>query len=58
MGLRQVVTSFALFLLRRLLGIVVLVWVVTLAAFALFRLGVPSQLADIQINAQLGRGEP
>jgi len=52
------VTSFALFLLRRLLGIVVLVWVVTLAAFALFRLGVPSQLADIQINAQLGRGEP
>jgi peptide/nickel transport system permease protein len=57
-GLRQVVTSFALFLLRRLLGIVVLVWVVTLAAFGLFRLGVPSQLADTQINAQLGRGEP
>ena len=51
-------TGFALFLLRRLLGIVVLVWVVTLAAFALFRLGVPSQLADTQINAQLGQGEP
>ena len=57
-GLRQVVTSFALFMLRRLLGIVVLVWVVTLAAFVLFRLGVPSQLADTQINAQLGRGAP
>jgi peptide/nickel transport system permease protein len=56
--LRQVVTSFALFLIRRLLGIVVLVWGVTLAAFALFRLGVPSQLADTQINAQLGQGEP
>ncbi|WP_300609150.1 ABC transporter permease [Trebonia sp.] len=51
-------TGFALFLARRLLGIAVLVWVVTLAAFGLFRLGVPSQLADIQINAQLGPGEP
>jgi peptide/nickel transport system permease protein len=50
------VTGFALFLLRRLLGIVVLIWAVTLAAFALFRLGVPSQLADRQINAQLGVG--
>jgi peptide/nickel transport system permease protein len=56
-GLRPVVAGFALFLLRRLLGIVVLIWVVTLAAFALFRLGVPSQLADRQINAQLGPGE-
>jgi peptide/nickel transport system permease protein len=56
-GLRPVVVSFALFLLRRLLGIVVLIWVVTLAAFGLFRLGVPSQLADRQINAQLGPGE-
>jgi peptide/nickel transport system permease protein len=52
------VTGFALFLLRRLLGIVVLIWAVTVAAFALFRLGVPSQLADQQINAQLGQGEP
>jgi len=52
------VTSFALFLLRRLLGIVVLVWAVTLAAFALFRVGVPSPAADAQINAQLGPGEP
>lgn len=51
-------TGFALFLLRRLLGTVVLIWVVTLAAFALFRLGVPSELADRQINAQLGQGEP
>ena len=51
-------TGFALFLFRRLLGIAVLGWVVTLAAFGLFRLGVPSQLADRQINAQLGRGEP
>jgi peptide/nickel transport system permease protein len=52
------VTGFALFLIRRLLGIVILVWLVTLAAFGLFRLGVPSELADVQIDAQLGRGEP
>jgi peptide/nickel transport system permease protein len=51
------VGGFALFLMRRLLGIVVLAWVVTLAAFGLFRLGVPSELADTQINAQLGQGE-
>jgi len=51
------VTGFALFLLRRLLGIVVLIWVVTVVAFALFRIGVPSQFADRQINAQLGVGE-
>jgi peptide/nickel transport system permease protein len=50
--------GFALFLGRRLLGIAVLVWVTTLVAFGLFRLGVPSQLADGQINAQLGQGEP
>ena len=49
--------GFALFLMRRLLGIVVLAWIVTLAAFGLFRLGVPSELADTQINAQLGQGE-
>ena len=30
----------------------------TLVAFGLFRLGVPSQLADGQIDAQLGPGEP
>ena len=50
--------SFALFLLRRLLGIVVLVWVATLAAFGLFRAGVPSPVVDAQVNAQLGQGEP
>ena len=50
--------GFALFLVRRLLGIAVLAWVTTLVAFGLFRLGVPSQLADGQIDAQLGRGEP
>ena len=50
--------GFALFLARRLLGIAVLVWVTTLVAFGLFRLGVPSQLADGQIDAQLGQGEP
>ena len=50
-------TWFVLFVFRRLLGIAVLVWVVTLAAFGLFRLGVPSQLADGQIDAQLGQGE-
>jgi peptide/nickel transport system permease protein len=53
-----VVISFALFLVRRLLGIVVLVWVVTLVAFGLFRAGVPSLSTDAQINAQLGAGEP
>ena len=51
-------TSFALFLLRRLLAIAVLVWALTLAAFGLFRVGVPSPAADAQINAQLGQGEP
>lgn len=50
--------SFALFLLRRLLGIAVLVWVVTLAAFGLFRAGVPSPVVTAQLNVQLGRGEP
>jgi peptide/nickel transport system permease protein len=52
------VTSFALFLLRRLLGIAILVWAVTLAAFGLLRVGVPSPAVDAQINAQLGQGEP
>jgi peptide/nickel transport system permease protein len=51
------VGSFVLFLIRRVLGIVVLAWIVTLAAFGLFRLGVPSELADTQINAQLGQGQ-
>jgi peptide/nickel transport system permease protein len=50
--------SFALFLLRRLLAIVVLGWLVTLAAFGLFRVGVESPATTAQINAQLGAGEP
>ncbi len=50
--------SFALFLLRRLLTIVVLGWAVTLAAFGLFRVGVKSPATTAQINAQLGAGEP
>lgn len=49
---------FAFFLLRRLLAIVVLAWVVTLAAFGLFRVGVESPAATAQIDAQLGAGEP
>ena len=51
-------TNFALFLVRRLLGIVIVVWAVTLAAFGLFRAGVPSPVVTAQINAQLGQGEP
>jgi peptide/nickel transport system permease protein len=51
------VTGFARFLLRRLLGIVVLVWVTTLAAFVLLRVGVPSQGMDVQITQQLGAGQ-
>jgi peptide/nickel transport system permease protein len=51
------VRGFVLFLFRRLLGIAVLVWAVTLAAFGLFRVGVPSPATTAQINAQLGQGE-
>ena len=50
--------GFALFLLRRLVAIVVLGWVVTLAAFGLFRVGVESPAATAQIDAQLGAGQP
>jgi peptide/nickel transport system permease protein len=49
--------GLARFLLRRLLGIAVLVWLVTLAAFGLFRAGVPNRAADAQLNAQLGPGQ-
>jgi peptide/nickel transport system permease protein len=41
-----------------MLAIVVLTWVVTLAAFGLFRVGVESPATTAQINAQLGLGEP
>lgn len=50
--------GFALFILRRLLGIAVLVWLATLAAFGLFHAGVPNRAADAQVNAQLGPGRP
>jgi peptide/nickel transport system permease protein len=50
--------SFALFLLRRLIAIVILAWVITLAAFWLFRVGVESPATTAQINSQLGAGEP
>jgi peptide/nickel transport system permease protein len=52
------VLRLALFVLRRLLAIVVLAWVVTLAAFGLFRVGVENPATTAQINAQLGVGEP
>ena len=50
-------TSLARFLLRRLLGIAVLIWASTLAAFGLLRVGVHSLAADAQINTQLGPGQ-
>jgi peptide/nickel transport system permease protein len=49
---------FGLFLLKRLLAIVVLAWLVTLGAFALFRIGVESPATTAQIDAQLGAGKP
>lgn len=51
-------TRFALWLLRRLLAIAVLTWVVTLAAFAFFRIGVESPATSAQINQPLGQGQP
>ncbi len=50
--------GFALFLVRRLLAIVILAWAVTVAAFALFRIGGQSPATTAQINAQLGVGQP
>jgi peptide/nickel transport system permease protein len=52
------VAGFALFLGRRLLGIAILAWAVTVVAFAMFRVAVVGELADVEINAQLGAGEP
>ena len=51
-------TGFVLFLLRRLLGAAVFVWAATLAAFGLFRLGVPNPGIDAEISQQLGPGQP
>ncbi len=50
--------SFVLFLIRRLLGIVILACAVTLAAFTLFRVAGLRPATIAQINAQLGAGEP
>lgn len=49
---------FGPFLLKRLLATAVLAWLVTLAAFWLFQVGVESPAATAQINAQLGAGDP
>jgi peptide/nickel transport system permease protein len=50
--------GFVLVLFRRLLGIAVLVWAVTLATFALYRAGLATPAVNAEINAQLGPGEP
>jgi peptide/nickel transport system permease protein len=50
--------ALMLVLFRRLLGIAVLVWAVTLAAFALYRAGLTTPAVNADINAQLGQGEP
>jgi peptide/nickel transport system permease protein len=52
------VRNLLLVLLRRLLGIAVLVWVVTLVAFTLYRSGVASasQATKAEVSAQLGQG--
>jgi len=52
------VTGLAVFLLKRLAGVAVIVWAATLAAFGLFRLGVPNPGIDAQIGRQLGPGQP
>ena len=41
---------FGRFLLRRLLGTIVLVWATTVAAFVLLRVGPPSASMDAQIS--------
>ena len=50
--------GFGRFLLRRLLGIIVLVWATTVVAFVLLRVGPPSAGMEAQISQQLGAGEP
>jgi len=51
------VAGFGRFLLRRLLGIIVLVWAITAAAFVLLRVGPPSPGMQMEISQQLGAGE-
>ena len=50
--------ALARFLARRLLGIAVLAWAATTAAFALLRVGIPNPGIDAAISQQLGPGEP
>jgi ABC-type dipeptide/oligopeptide/nickel transport system permease component len=50
--------SLVLFLTRRVLAIAVLAWAVTLAAFALLRIGLKSPAMSAQISAQLGADRP
>ena len=50
--------GFGRFLLRRLLGIIVLVWATTVAAFVLLRVGPPSAGMETEISQQLGAGQP
>jgi peptide/nickel transport system permease protein len=52
------VAALARFLIRRLLGIAVLAWATTAAAFALLRVGIPNPGVDAAISRQLGPGQP
>jgi peptide/nickel transport system permease protein len=52
------VTGFLLFLARRLLSLVIAVLAATLAAFVLFRIGVPNPGLNARIGQQLGPGLP
>jgi peptide/nickel transport system permease protein len=52
------VTGFVVFLARRLLSLVVVVWAATLGVFVLFRLGVPNPGLNAAIGQQLGPGLP
>ena len=50
--------ALARFLVRRLLGIAVLAWAATTAAFALLRVAIPNPGIDAAISQQLGPGQP
>jgi peptide/nickel transport system permease protein len=51
-------TGFVLFLARRVLSLVVVVWAATLGAFVLFRIGVPNPGLNFEIGEELGPGQP
>jgi peptide/nickel transport system permease protein len=51
-------TGFLIFLARRLLALVVVVWAATLGAFVLFRIGVPNPGLDARIGFELGPDQP